>query len=113
MEAVTPFAVMFTVVSVAILEVVVVKLTEEAPAGTVTEPGTVTPAVSDESASATPPVGALPVRVAVPTEVKPPTTGFVAKVTLVGIGGTIGSAKRWLTPQALAEMLAVSLLVTG
>jgi len=76
-------AVMFDVESVATATVVTVKVAVDAPAGTVTEPGTVATAVFDETRfTEYPPVGALPVRVTVPVEVKPPPTEAGLRVTL-------------------------------
>lgn len=52
--------------------VVTVKVAEEEPAGTVTEPCTVADEELDESVTVLPPVGAAPLRVTVPVELAPP-----------------------------------------
>ncbi len=53
--------------------VVIANVAEEAPAGTVTEPGTTTAALLEESVTTNPPSGALPLRLTVPTLDAPPT----------------------------------------
>lgn len=103
---------MFAVRSVATRLVVAVNVPVVALAAIVIVPGTVTAALSDESVTVTA-LGDLPERVTVPTAEAPPTTVEGASTTVRGIGGITGRANFWVTPQALAVRLAVTLLATG
>ena len=65
-----------TAVEAPTAEVVTVKVAVVAPAATVTLAGTVAAALLEESVTAIPPAGAGPLRVKVPLELLPPTTGL-------------------------------------
>jgi len=66
--------------------VVILKLTDDAPAGTVTVEGTVAAALSDVTDIAMPPVGAAPLILTVPVGDTPPIIGFGLMAMLVKMG---------------------------
>ena len=70
---------------------------EVAPAGMVTEAGTVIPPLFDERVT-TMAENAVPVRVTVPFDSCPPTTGFGFTVTLPKVAGVIVNVAVWVTP---------------
>lgn len=90
------------IVAVVVLDTVVVEIVKVAlvaPAGTVTEAGTVALELLEERFTATPPVGAAPVRVTVPTEEAPPATVFGETVRLLSPTGLIVNvAVFWVLP---------------
>jgi hypothetical protein len=88
MEMPEPVAVISATALVVTAGVVMLKFTVFAPAGTVTEAGTVANLDEDVSETVVPPTGAGPVSVTVPLHVVPPTTGFGEAVSVVGTGGT-------------------------
>ena len=73
------------------MEVLTVKLTLVAPAGTITLDGTLAAPLLLESATCAPPAGAGPLSVTVPVEDVPPTTlvGFRVSEATVGSGGAV------------------------
>jgi len=93
--------------------VVAVKLTLLDPAGTVTDPGTVTHATGEARVTLMPPDGAFPVRVTVPVEDAPPSTVDGLNVTVDGTGGTTVRSCEALPPPPLAETVASRVLDTG
>ena len=101
-----------TGVDVATAEVLAVKLADVAPAATVTEPGTVTAALPDERPTVRPPAPAAPAKTTVPAEEVPPTTDDGEKEIVLTTAGITGRANLSVIPHALAERLAVILLVT-
>jgi len=111
-DVVPVVAVTTTGVVVATELVVAVNVAVEAPAGTVTDPGTVTAALPDERPTARPPEPAVPARVRVPVEDVPPVTEDGEKVIVLITAGSTGRANLSVIPQALAVRLAVTLLGT-
>ncbi len=95
--------------------VVMVKVCEVAPAGTVTLDGTVMDLVLElDSETTTPPAGAADVRVTVPVPVCPPTIVLGVAETLLSAGG-VGltvSAKVLLTPASEAVSVTAVEVVT-
>jgi hypothetical protein len=92
--------------------IVAVKVAVVAPAGTVTEPGTTTAGLLEDSVTVVPPEAALPVKVTVPVVIPPPSSEDGEKDTASTIAGKMPSANLSVTPPALAVRLAVILLET-
>jgi len=93
-------------------DVLTVKVTLLAPAGTITLEGTLAAPLLLERKTCAPPAGAGPVRVTVPVEDWPPKTfaGFSVNEESVGAGGGAGvtvSETDLVTPPYAAEMLTV------
>jgi hypothetical protein len=103
--------VIVTDVAVVTLLVVTVKLTELAPAGTVTLAGTVDALELSESDTTAPPVGAGALNVTVPVEEAPPTTLAGLTVTAdsagAGAGGFTVMAENWNAPSIAADSCTV------
>jgi hypothetical protein len=92
-------AVIVTEVEEATPSVVTVKVFVEAPAGTVTEAGTVAaPVFEEDSVTTTPPAGAGPVSVTVPVELLPPTTLAGATLAAERAGGVTVRTAVFVTP---------------
>jgi hypothetical protein len=86
-------------VDVATAEVATANVAEVAPAGIVTDAGTVAEAELDVSRTTAPPVGAGPPRVAVPCALVPPVTELGDTVTPVsGAGSTVRVAVLLVPP---------------
>jgi len=92
--------------------VLAVKVAEVAPAGTVTEPGTVTELLPEESVTVVPDAAAPPVRVTVPVDELPPLTEAGEKETEEMIAGRIVRRTLSVTPPPDAVRLARSVLAT-
>jgi hypothetical protein len=105
-------ALIVAVVAVPTAVVVAVKVAVVAPAGTVTEPGTTTAGLLEDSVTVVPPEAALPVKVTVPVVIPPPSSEDGEKDTASTIAGKMPSANLSVTPPALAVRLAVILLET-
>jgi len=103
----------FATTLVVIPDVVTLNVAVLEPAGTVTEPGTWAAALSELRVTVSPPDGAWPVRVTVPTEPCPPRTLWGLSVTVIGMAGITGNAHLNVAPKAVTVRFAVTLLVTG
>ena len=100
-------AVIVTYLSAAVAKVVTVKFALEAPAATVTVAGTVAVAGSELlRLKVRPPVGALPERVNVPTDLRPPVTERGAKERLLLPDGNTVSVALTEAPLRVAETLS-------
>jgi hypothetical protein len=99
------------VVSVVTEDAVAVKVAELKPAGTLIRPGTWTAELSLVIVSATPPVGAAPVKLSVAAALLPPVSASGLSVNELGAsgvpGGTTVTVAVWVTP------LYVAVIVTG
>jgi hypothetical protein len=106
-------------VIVALPEPDVVTLNEAlvAPAGTVTDAGTVAVAVELESDTASPPVGAAPESVTVPVELTPEVTADGLRVSAVALGpaatGSRVSVADNVTPPPDTEIVTSVFVATG
>ena len=89
--------------------VVAVKLTEVAPLGTVTDPGTASAELFEERVTTVPPEAAAPVKVTVPDVEVPPATVAGENVTASTIAGKMPKAKVLVTPPPVALRFAVIL----
>jgi hypothetical protein len=90
---------MVACVDVATAEVATANVAEVAPAGMVTDAGTVAAAELEVSRTTAPPVGAGPLRVAVPCAPVPPMTELGETVTPVGGAGSTVSVAVLVVPQ--------------
>ena len=107
---------MFTFATAFTLTVVIVNVTDVAPAGTVTETGTLAETLELVSVTTTPPDGAAPLRVTVPVTPAPPTTdtGFTVtdlSETEAAAGFTV-SAAVFETPPLVAVIVTAVTAVT-
>jgi len=93
--------------------VVIAIVADVAPWATVTELGTVTEASLDEVAMVTPPVGAGPLRVTVPTDAVPPVTveGFNVRPEITG--ALIVKVGLRVVPPTVAETVPTVSVATG
>lgn len=111
---VVPFlTVIVTVVSVPTAVELIVKFTEEAPAGTFTVAGAVAEFGLVVTATVKPAVGAGPVRLTVPVVVVPPTIDVGLTVTESSVVANTVSTELRLTPVAEAPIVVVVSGSTG
>jgi hypothetical protein len=108
--------VIFTLATAVTLTVVMANVADVAPAGTVTETGTLAETLEVVSVTTTPPAGAAPLRVTVPVTPAPPTTdaGFTdtdLSETEAAAGFTV-SAAVFETPPLVAVMVTAVTAVT-
>jgi len=82
-------------------------------AGTVTFDATVAEALLLDRLTTIPPLGAGPVKVTVPVEGVPPTTLVGFRLTVESPGGLMARLATLVTPLALAESVAVTVLAVG
>jgi hypothetical protein len=87
--------------------VVMGKVVDADPAGTVTLAGTVAAALALESVTTAPPAGAIPVSVTVPVEEAPPFTVAGLRVSEDAAGGAMARGAAAVAPPPVAEILAV------
>lgn len=93
--------------------VVTLNVAVEAPAGTRTVAGTIASALFEESPIETPPGGAFPVRLTVPTAVAPPATVDGNTVRPISDAGLMVIVTVFITVPAVAEMIAVPIACTA
>ncbi len=109
-----PFvAVMWAVRVASIGTVVTVNVPVVAPAATVTLPGTVAAALSEDSVSVNPPAPAGAAKVTVPTELLPPSTDVPTRARLKLAGAVMVRIAFWLVPFAVAVIVEVVFVVTA
>jgi hypothetical protein len=115
----TPLAVAVIVAVCVVLtaEIVAVNAALVAPAGTVTDAGTVTAELLLAKATVNPPLGAAAVRPTVQASVPAPVTEPLLQETAlsaaVGADGFSCSEVAWLTPLAVAVIVAVCVVLTA
>ena len=107
---------MFTLATAVTLTVVMANVADVAPAGTVTETGTLAETLELVSVTTTPPAGAAPLRVTVPVTPAPPTTDAGLTVTDVSetdaAAGFTVSAAVWETTPLVAVIVTAVTAVT-
>jgi hypothetical protein len=92
---------------------VIVKVAEVAPAATVTLEGGTALVLLEVSATASPPVGAAPVKVTVPVDEVPPITEVGETASVFGTGGMIVRVVVTVVPREFAVTVAVVDVATG
>lgn len=93
-------------------EVITVNVPEVEPAEMATEVGTVALVLLEDKLTTVPPVGAGPLRVTVPVELRPPITAAGESATEEREGGLTESVAVRVTPASDAEIVAVAEVVT-
>jgi len=88
-------------------EVVTVNVADDAPEGTATVAGTVTPNAPHDRFTTTPAAGAGPLRVTVPVAEAPPVTVLGDSVTAVSVGGRIVNLVDW-TPEPRVAVIVTA-----
>ena len=102
---------MFTLATAVTLTVVMANVADVAPAGTVTETGTLAETLELVSVTTTPPAGDAPLRVTVPVTPAPPTTD--AGLTVTDVSETEAAAGFTVSAAVLEIAPLVAVIVTA